>query len=84
MARELVMPKLGLTMTQGTVTKWYFNEGDRVKAVSYTHLIYENVTGEKYGCHQKCKGNGNKENYNRQDTSGCRPDKGNQRNMQGI
>jgi pyruvate dehydrogenase E2 component (dihydrolipoamide acetyltransferase) len=31
MARELVMPKLGLTMTQGTVTKWYFNEGDRVK-----------------------------------------------------
>lgn len=38
MARELVMPKLGLTMTQGTVTKWYFNEGD---SVNEGDILYE-------------------------------------------
>ena len=30
MAKTLVMPKLGLTMTEGVLTKWYKNEGDSV------------------------------------------------------
>ena len=29
--KEIVMPKLGLTMTEGLVTKWLKNEGDEVK-----------------------------------------------------
>lgn len=32
MAQEIIMPKLGLTMTSGTVTRWLKKEGDRVKA----------------------------------------------------
>ena len=31
MAHEIVMPKLGLTMTEGTVEEWKFREGDHVK-----------------------------------------------------
>lgn len=31
MATEIVMPKLGLTMTEGTVEKWLINEGDQVE-----------------------------------------------------
>ena len=31
MAKVIVMPKLGLTMTEGTVSKWLKNEGDAVK-----------------------------------------------------
>ena len=31
MAKEIVMPKLGLTMTEGTVSKWLKHEGDAVK-----------------------------------------------------
>ncbi|GAJ26433.1 dihydrolipoamide acetyltransferase component of acetoin dehydrogenase complex [Liquorilactobacillus sucicola DSM 21376 = JCM 15457] len=31
MATEIIMPKLGLTMTEGTVYKWVKNEGDEVK-----------------------------------------------------
>ena len=31
MASIIIMPKLGLTMTEGTVTKWYKNVGDEVK-----------------------------------------------------
>lgn len=38
MVRELVMPKLGLTMTEGTIIKWFFNEGDSVKEGD---VIYE-------------------------------------------
>ena len=38
MVRELVMPKLGLTMTEGTIIKWFFNEGDSVKEGD---IIYE-------------------------------------------
>ena len=38
MARELVMPKLGLTMIQGTVIKWFFNEGDRI---NQGDILYE-------------------------------------------
>jgi len=31
MAKEILMPKLGLTMTEGTVEEWKFKEGDKVK-----------------------------------------------------
>ena len=31
MATEVLMPKLGLTMTEGTIEKWYKKEGDAVK-----------------------------------------------------
>lgn len=31
MAKEVVMPKLGLTMTEGTVDSWHKKEGDAVK-----------------------------------------------------
>lgn len=31
MANEVVMPKLGLTMSEGTVEKWYKTEGDRIE-----------------------------------------------------
>ena len=33
MAHESLMPKLGLTMTEGTVEEWKFKEGDTVKKV---------------------------------------------------
>lgn len=32
MAFEVKMPQLGLTMEEGTVTKWVKQEGDTVKA----------------------------------------------------
>ncbi|WP_312700729.1 dihydrolipoamide acetyltransferase family protein [Sedimentibacter sp.] len=32
MAREIVMPKLGLTMVEGTLTKWFVEEGNEIKA----------------------------------------------------
>jgi pyruvate dehydrogenase E2 component (dihydrolipoamide acetyltransferase) len=32
MISEIKMPKLGLTMTEGTITKWFFHEGDAVKS----------------------------------------------------
>lgn len=32
MATEVLMPKLGLTMTEGTIEEWKFQEGDAVKA----------------------------------------------------
>lgn len=31
MVTEVLMPKLGLTMTEGTIEEWKFKEGDRVK-----------------------------------------------------
>ena len=31
MASELIMPQLGLTMTEGTVSQWLKREGDVVK-----------------------------------------------------
>ena len=31
MAKEVVMPKLGLTMTEGTIENWLKAEGDAVK-----------------------------------------------------
>ena len=30
MAREILMPKLGLTMAEGTVIKWFVEEGTKV------------------------------------------------------
>lgn len=35
MAHEILMPKLGLTMTEGTVEEWKFKEGDTVKKGRY-------------------------------------------------
>ena len=32
MLNEIKMPKLGLTMTEGLITKWFFQEGEAVKA----------------------------------------------------
>ena len=32
MAVEVVMPKFGLTMTEGTIQKWFISEGDTIKA----------------------------------------------------
>ncbi|MGI6225662.1 MAG: dihydrolipoamide acetyltransferase family protein [Peptococcales bacterium] len=32
MARELIMPKLGLTMTEGTIVRWLKKEGEEVEA----------------------------------------------------
>ncbi|MEL7649483.1 MAG: dihydrolipoamide acetyltransferase family protein [Sedimentibacter sp.] len=31
MAREILMPKLGLTMVEGTITRWFVKEGDYVR-----------------------------------------------------
>ena len=31
MVTEVLMPKLGLTMTEGTIEEWKFKEGDAVK-----------------------------------------------------
>lgn len=39
MATEVLMPKLGLTMTEGTVQEWYKKEGDPVKKGEVICLI---------------------------------------------
>ena len=31
MAKTVLMPKLGLTMSEGTIIKWRFEDGDNVK-----------------------------------------------------
>ena len=31
MAKEILMPKMGMTMETGTIVKWYVNEGDHVE-----------------------------------------------------
>ena len=36
MATEVLMPKLGLTMTEGTIEEWKFKEGDTVNCLLYT------------------------------------------------
>jgi len=41
MAEKLVMPKMGLTMTEGKIIKWYKNEGEDVKE---NEELYEVVT----------------------------------------
>ena len=42
MGKVIVMPKLGLTMTEGTIDAWKKNEGDAVKEGS--PILY--VTGD--------------------------------------
>lgn len=47
MATEILMPKLGLTMTEGTVEHWFVNEGDQVKAGdAVAEISSEKLTGE--------------------------------------
>jgi|LGVE01.1.fsa_nt_gb pyruvate dehydrogenase E2 component (dihydrolipoamide acetyltransferase) len=31
MVKEIILPKLGITMTKGTITKWFVTEGDCIK-----------------------------------------------------
>ena len=51
MAFEVKMPQLGLTMEEGTVTKWVKQEGDTVKAgevileITTDKFSSEGVTG---------------------------------------
>ena len=42
MAHEVLMPQLGLTMEEGTVSTWIKHEGDEVKVGD---VIVENVAG---------------------------------------
>ena len=39
MALEILMPKLGLTMTEGTIEEWKFKEGDAVKRAMSCFLL---------------------------------------------
>ena len=39
MATEVLMPKLGLTMTEGTIEEWKFKEGDAVKKATFCSLL---------------------------------------------
>ena len=38
MATEVLMPKLGLTMTEGTILEWKKKEGDPVRKLSLIHI----------------------------------------------
>jgi len=54
MAKELVMPKLGLTMEKGTIVKWYLAEGDKFKKGDFlfsveTEKIINDVEAEEAG-----------------------------------
>ena len=44
MAFEALMPQLGLTMEEGTVSKWIKHEGDAVKVTARV----EEITGKGY------------------------------------
>lgn len=47
MATEILMPKLGLTMTEGTVEHWFVNEGDEVQAGdAVAEISSEKLTSE--------------------------------------
>ena len=47
MATEVLMPKLGLTMTEGTVVHWFVNEGDEIQAGDpVAEISSEKLTGE--------------------------------------
>ena len=39
--KEVIMPKLGLTMEKGTIEKWYKKEGDRVNV---GEILFEVMT----------------------------------------
>jgi len=53
-AVEVTMPKFGLTMTEGTIQKWFKNEGDAIKA---GEALFE-VETEKVLYEVECKGTG--------------------------
>jgi len=47
MATEVVMPKLGLTMEEGTIENWFVNEGDEIqKGDPIAEISSEKLTGE--------------------------------------
>lgn len=54
MAAEVTMPKFGLTMTEGTIQKWFKNEGDVIKA---GEAIFE-VETEKVLYEVECRATG--------------------------
>ena len=54
MAVEVTMPKFGLTMTEGTIQKWFKNEGDAIKA---GEALFE-VETEKVLYEVECRGTG--------------------------
>jgi pyruvate dehydrogenase E2 component (dihydrolipoamide acetyltransferase) len=39
MAKELLMPKLGLTMEEGTIVEWYIGEGDSFKSGDLIYAV---------------------------------------------
>lgn len=39
MAEEIILPKLGFAMTEGTVTEWMFGDGDEVKEGEALYLL---------------------------------------------
>ena len=39
MATRILMPKLGLTMTEGTITEWVVDAGEKVEKGSVVMLI---------------------------------------------
>ena len=39
MAKELLMPKLGLTMEEGTIVEWYIEEGDSFKSGDLIYAV---------------------------------------------
>jgi len=39
MAKELLMPKLGLTMEEGTIVEWYIKEGDSFKSGDLIYAV---------------------------------------------
>jgi len=53
-AVEVTMPKFGLTMIEGTIQKWFKNEGDAIKA---GEALFE-VETEKVLYEVECKGTG--------------------------
>ncbi len=54
MSVEVTMPKFGLTMIEGTIQKWFKNEGDAIKA---GEAIFE-VETEKVLYEVECRGTG--------------------------
>ena len=54
MALEVTMPKFGLTMTEGTIQKWFKNEGD---AITAGEALFE-VETEKVLYEVECRGTG--------------------------
>ena len=54
MAYEVLMPQLGLTMEEGTVSQWIKHEGDEVKTGDTMELSMSNGTananGKTYSC----------------------------------